>query len=73
MFDFHFIYSENDFYDVLNVDKVFIRTSEKLSEISKKDISEANIPLQTLYLHNEIGKYIISMNGIRSIEIMNRN
>lgn len=70
MFDFRFNYSENDIYPVYDVDKVSFQSESEWKEISGEDIMSACIPLDTiihLYSHN--GKYIISCENVRSIEI----
>ena len=73
MFDFRFNYSENDIYPVFNVDKVSFQSENGWEEVSGEDIMSAFIPLDTIiHLYNSDGKYIVSCENVRSLEIRKR-
>ena len=72
MFDFRFIYLNDNAYGVSNITKITIQTADGLKDISGDDILAANIPLQTMYLHSDSGNYTVLGDNLMAIEVTKR-
>ncbi|WP_297642801.1 hypothetical protein [uncultured Bacteroides sp.] len=72
MFDFRFIYLNDNAYGVSDITKITIQEADGLKDISGDDILTANIPLQTMYLHSDNGNYTVLGDNLMAIEITKR-
>ena len=70
MFDFHFVYSDGNTYDVKGVNKVMIQTPSNLKEVSGDSILATPLPLKTMYLYTANGCFTISGANLMVIDVL---
>jgi len=69
MFDFHFAYSDGNFYDINEVHKIIIQTSDGLKEVAGDSILTTPLPLKTMYLYTSNGCATISGTNLMVIDV----
>lgn len=70
MFDFHFVYSDGNTYDIKGVNKITIHTSTSLKEISGDSILTTPLPLKTMYLYTANGCFTVSGTNLMVIDVL---
>lgn len=70
MFDFHFVYSDGNFYDIKGVDKIVIQTASNLKEIVGESILATPLPLKTMYLYTSDGCFTVSGTNLMVIDVV---
>lgn len=69
MFDFHFIYSDGNTYDVKGVTKIRIGTTNGTKEFEGDQILTATIPLYTISLYFQNGNVTVSGTNLVIIDV----
>ena len=69
MFDFHFVYFDENTYDVKDVTKIIVHTPSGSQELLGDAILSARIPLNTMYLYTPDGNITVSGNNLMVIDI----
>lgn len=70
MFDFHFVYSDGNIYDVNGVNKIMIQTPSNLKEVSGDSILTTPLPLMTTYLYTANGCITVSGTNLMVIDVL---
>lgn len=70
MFNFHFVYSDGNMYDVNDVTKIIVKTSTGLQEIEGDEILTAKIPLNFMYLYSQNGNVTISGTNLMVVDVL---
>ncbi len=73
MFDFHFVYTDGNTYDINNVYKIAIQTSSNLKELTGDDILSAKLPLKTMWLYSANGNFTVSGANLMVIDVVKQN
>lgn len=69
MFDFHFIYSDGNTYDVKGVTKIRIGTTNGTKEFEGDQILTVTIPLYTIFLYSQNGNVTVSGTNLVIIDV----
>lgn len=70
MFDFHFVYSDGNTYDVKGVTKIFVKSPSGLIEFTDDDILTAKIPIGTMYLYSQNGNVTVSGTNLMIVDVL---
>ena len=70
MFDFHFVYSDGNSYDINGVNKIMIQTPSSLKEVAGDAILTTPLPLKTMYLYTSNGCFTVSGTNLMVIDVL---
>lgn len=73
MFDFHFVYSDGNTYDIKNVNKISYQAPSGMKDIVGENILSSSIPLKTMSLYTDNGNITVSGVNLMIIDVLKQN
>ncbi len=70
MFDFHFVYSDGNTYDVRGVTKIVFKSTSGIQELSGDDILTAKIPMGLMHLYSQSGNVTVSGTNLMVVDVL---